>query len=171
MAAPCALRRGAHPRSRGENVETVTQVSKDAGSSPLTRGKPWVRTWSEGPFGLIPAHAGKTEPGFSIGAGLRAHPRSRGENDMVRLWLSHGKGSSPLTRGKRPRGDRRQRREGLIPAHAGKTPWSQGRRCIAEAHPRSRGENYISGNWTSLTPGSSPLTRGKRRTNESMTCP
>ena len=52
--------RGAHPRSRGENVLRAILAIVSAGSSPLTRGKhPHARTRSYAD-GLIPAHAGKT---------------------------------------------------------------------------------------------------------------
>ena len=37
---PRALRRTAHPRSRGENFLIVEVTEKLDGSSPLTRGKP-----------------------------------------------------------------------------------------------------------------------------------
>ena len=50
----------AHPRSRGENVFTKQPVFCDAGSSPLTRGKPGAALDCGVEGGLIPAHAGKT---------------------------------------------------------------------------------------------------------------
>ena len=71
------------------------------------------------------------------------------------------RGSSPLTRGKRCRRTQAACREGLIPAHAGKTASAPPPAWTSWAHPRSRGEN---GRWTtapSRWPGSSPLTRGK----------
>ena len=53
---------GAHPRSRGENMETDPTQAERFGSSPLTRGK----RGNQGPGSprrrLIPAHAGKTLP-------------------------------------------------------------------------------------------------------------
>ena len=115
------LRRGAHPRSRGENEYGSTQTVSNVGSSPLTRGKHAPRIQRLQQRGLIPAHAGKTPPGQHTVARLR--------------------GSSPLTRGKR-RGSRRLHNcAGLIPAHAGKTGalTTPAKRC--RAHPRSRGEN------------------------------
>ena len=71
--------------------------------------------------GLIPAHAGKTDTGGVSTYGHGAHPRSRGENASLLDDAADKLGSSPLTRGKRR--DRRTHpsREGLIPAHAGKT--------------------------------------------------
>ena len=71
--------------------------------------------------GLIPAHAGKTTPRNCPAWRARAHPRSRGENDLIRVAGYLSVGSSPLTRGKRggvPFGGVGLR---LIPAHAGKT--------------------------------------------------
>ena len=131
----------AHPRSRGENSDTVTKSRGCRGSSPLTRGKPIERFQDVFQDGLIPAHAGKTH-GRQAGAGARwAHPRSRGENKATDPITGDLEGSSPLTRGKR-----RHRRPqpvcgGLIPAHAGKTSSAISAWPSAPAHPRSRGEN------------------------------
>ena len=93
-------------------------------------------------MGLIPAHAGKTMPPLIDIAHREAHPRSRGENEAQALPdgslygsspLTRGKpitgagigslsgGSSPLTRGKPLIIDGMFTKNGLIPAHAGKT--------------------------------------------------
>ena len=111
------------------------------GSSPLTRGKPFgMRNVSPG-WGLIPAHAGKTDLTGPLLGRYGAHPRSRGENLGGPLGAGDVAGSSPLTRGK-PRvqlvicGS-----PGLIPAHAGTTPGSRRSSAKVRAHPRSRGEN------------------------------
>ena len=50
----------AHPRSRGENFQTLGSTVSAVGSSPLTRGKPRSSVRSGVTWGLIPAHAGKT---------------------------------------------------------------------------------------------------------------
>ena len=50
----------AHPRSRGENHHAPARAHEPTGSSPLTRGKPDLRTNAGGGERLIPAHAGKT---------------------------------------------------------------------------------------------------------------
>ena len=73
-------------------------------------------------------------------------------------------GSSPLTRGKPTVLGSVRRSSGLIPAHAGKTISEHANSDPAQAHPRSRGENDPLGLTLLLVPGSSPLTRGKRRT-------
>ena len=72
--------RAAHPRSRGENAETVNSTVSKSGSSPLTRGKRTHRHNHTNTRRLIPAHAGKTRRGPFTPRPRRAHPRSRGEN-------------------------------------------------------------------------------------------
>ena len=111
--------------------------------------------------GLIPAHAGKTQPRVVDGLLDRAHPRSRGENPDcgVRVFLSEG--SSPLTRGKPLGLGGRVVPPGLIPAHAGKTRQRASHTGGRPAHPRSRGENAFAAGHDTDIDGSSPLTRGK----------
>ena len=90
----------AHPRSRGENLSRAAWTLLTLGSSPLTRGKRERRRDPIAGARLIPAHAGKTRlfsADFLYG---RAHPRSRGENEMTNVYLGTAGGSSPLTRGK-----------------------------------------------------------------------
>ena len=76
----------------------------------------------------------------------------------MRSW-----GSSPLTRGKHRDSSARNRRAGLIPAHAGKTMHRMRSGSLCRAHPRSRGENAFQAAKNVATRGSSPLTRGKQR--------
>ena len=152
---------GAHPRSRGENLMRRRKTTVLVGSSPLTRGKPVSVPANEPVGGLIPAHAGKTRPGWRAGGHQGAHPRSRGENLPASWSMLVPPGSSPLTRGKRG-----WRRKGLdvrrlIPAHAGKTRSTPAPGTGTRAHPRSRGENYKSRRYRRCARGSSPLTRGK----------
>ena len=155
------MRQRAHPRSRGENLnQSITEPTAD-GSSPLTRGKHPAGFPSGQTTRLIPAHAGKTREGCGSGSTWEAHPRSRGENQVGETFVQIGTGSSPLTRGKPPRGRRGRCRHGLIPAHAGKTHlgFPGGGHC--RAHPRSRGENDGVVMMWAISGGSSPLTRGK----------
>ena len=51
--------------------------------------------------------------------------------------------------------------DGLIPAHAGKTPCRPLTASMSAAHPRSRGENATGSICVGSRVGSSPLTRGK----------
>ena len=151
----------AHPRSRGENRPILAPWIGVAGSSPLTRGKLSIAATNTAPMGLIPAHAGKTSRTPRCRHRARAHPRSRGENQLGMPETTRLQGSSPLTRGKRRRLDNLHGVLGLIPAHAGKTLQPMGRRLHLGAHPRSRGENEIARAEDVNSNGSSPLTRGK----------
>ena len=154
---------GAHPRSRGENRDCGTKRRGSAGSSPLTRGKLCARERDADGGGLIPAHAGKTEANVEYLHEQGAHPRSRGENNVLVAPVSSLDGSSPLTRGKLARGLAGGRSRRLIPAHAGKTQVRLRACCERPAHPRSRGENLHSRAGHVVLTGSSPLTRGKLR--------
>ncbi|KXB52459.1 hypothetical protein HMPREF0307_02210 [Corynebacterium sp. DNF00584] len=71
--------------------------------------------------GLIPAHAGSTEPLGRVIIAARAHPRSRGEHQSLVLLEGPHCGSSPLTRGARVGQGFSVGGVGLIPAHAGST--------------------------------------------------
>ena len=94
---------------------------------------------------------------------MRAHPRSRGENQRRAEEQLALAGSSPLTRGKLACTTYRARCIGLIPAHAGKTRNALRIEDPRRAHPRSRGENDPAYRWVDADGGSSPLTRGKLR--------
>ena len=132
---------GAHPRSRGENMNWDTHTWRGVGSSPLTRGKPCDWTQWRACNGLIPAHAGKTVGPDGGGGHGWAHPRSRGENMRTDYRIDWIQGSSPLTRGKHGTKPRRSYPRRLIPAHAGKTRSMPAHGLGLRAHPRSRGEN------------------------------
>ena len=131
----------AHPRSRGENPIEPLNEEAEAGSSPLTRGKPCPWRPGSRPGRLIPAHAGKTWSPPTTPEPMWAHPRSRGENWRRSRPRSRPRGSSPLTRGKPSVRVRRGGGPRLIPAHAGKTATCPYSESLAWAHPRSRGEN------------------------------
>ena len=105
-----------------------TADAHGAGSSPLTRGKRFQERGRPDESGIIPAHAGKTPTPTLSCSQSRDHPRSRGENSHNDTLGEFFQGSSPLTRGKLSTIGRRVGREGIIPAHAGKTQWS-GRYC------------------------------------------
>ena len=151
----------AHPRSRGENHPVPGTTFWYRGSSPLTRGKPHGCVQGVVARRLIPAHAGKTLPASRWARRARAHPRSRGENLVDDASQVLHPGSSPLTRGKLWAEGRRPWREGLIPAHAGKTLLYGPLLAATWAHPRSRGENPAGRRRIAPQRGSSPLTRGK----------
>ena len=82
--------------------------------------------------------------------------------------LGHEWGSSPLTRGKRLARLTLVELAGLIPAHAGKTTMLAAPMYLVGAHPRSRGENVACLSVARTRVGSSPLTRGKLRNQETQ---
>ena len=151
----------AHPRSRGENRAYALTRSPHSGSSPLTRGKRVEVDRRDIAHRLIPAHAGKTCVCDSRLFNIPAHPRSRGENVGRAGLRAVAYGSSPLTRGKHRVKLGIRLFIGLIPAHAGKTPYQSGPLAQKRAHPRSRGENSATNPRYRWRSGSSPLTRGK----------
>ena len=136
-------------------------MAEQNGSSPLTRGKLRDLRKDVQMAGLIPAHAGKTASSRRLTAATAAHPRSRGENSPQLILVMSPRGSSPLTRGKRPWRAHGHRRRRLIPAHAGKTETPSAVARLSKAHPRSRGENGGAISLVIDDCGSSPLTRGK----------
>ena len=155
--------RQAHPRSRGENGGVNSASEPLEGSSPLTRGKRTRSITRSLTTRLIPAHAGKTQRWPPTTRSRAAHPRSRGENVDDLGFVLGRRGSSPLTRGKRPLRNTHRHRRRLIPAHAGKTINEDQKEPNNAAHPRSRGENEPEHKEEEDMQGSSPLTRGKRR--------
>ena len=70
----------AHPRVGGENIGKYVDQVRAAGSSPRGRGKHLSYTPNQPTVGLIPAWAGKTQPGGHVNNQIWAHPRVGGEN-------------------------------------------------------------------------------------------
>ena len=133
------------------------------GSSPHTRGAPSVCCPAFGFRRIIPAYAGSTfgDPGGS--SALPDHPRIRGEHYAKTFEDWNVQGSSPHTRGAQGVESRRRVLGRIIPAYAGSTsPSFQPSRWLWD-HPRIRGEHRVSRPATGRVPGSSPHTRGARR--------
>ena len=151
----------AHPHSRGENWGSALECRDLVGSSPLTRGKHYLNRPGVVQGRLIPTHAGKTRRGWHPRAGSRAHPHSRGENNLSHERHCLASGSSPLTRGKPVLRLSSRCAHRLIPTHAGKTSLTRSVSSTGSAHPHSRGENNDKPHRTDPVGGSSPLTRGK----------
>ena len=88
------------------------------------------------------------------------HPRIRGEHRSVSPGKAFSAGSSPHTRGAHfPEWDATGVLR-IIPAYAGSTRLHVPRRNLSPDHPRIRGEHWVKLRMASLTPGSSPHTRG-----------
>ncbi len=142
-----------------------------SGSSPLTRGAPLRSTGRVERKGLIPAHAGSTTRFVPLRLRQRAHPRSRGEHLWLHSVVCRYEGSSPLTRGALPSMNQKGGWLGLIPAHAGSTPFRGPSGLVLTAHPRSRGEHRFAAASKTSSTGSSPLTRGAPLLNSELRSP
>ena len=135
----------AHPRACGENPWNIFSQYINEGSSPRMRGKLWHALFLFARFGLIPAHAGKTQRWNEPTYCYWAHPRACGENTFPREDGGADGGSSPRMRGKPPRFQLTAHAVRLIPAHAGKTMARAKNSGLARAHPRACGENVKQG--------------------------
>ena len=130
------------------------------GSSPLTRGTPYLDVAEVACGGLIPARAGNILRAAAKLSRARAHPRSRGEHQGIAARPAVAPGSSPLARGTSLGFIPRKIGDGLIPARAGNIIRVSARGGPLRAHPRSRGEHpALRRQWCPVR-GSSPLARG-----------
>ena len=89
----------AHPRSRGEHLDSLVACLHQVGSSPLARGTPFRCCGVSLMLRLIPARAGNMHASTKPAASCPAHPRSRGEHITAICILLMAPGSSPLARG------------------------------------------------------------------------
>ena len=132
-----------HPRIRGTNKNSIWHSFEDSGSSPHTRDKRDnifdTRIYS----GIIPAYAGQiTIPFIRLGKQWD-HPRIRGTNIGVKLFLKTLVGSSPHTRDKLVYRLKNLLSNGIIPAYAGQILYGLRYESIMWDHPRIRGTNLI----------------------------
>ena len=134
------IRASVHPRPRGEATAASPVDRIFGGPSPPTRGSPRSPRARLAAEGSIPAHAGKPPTARDGSAGVRVHPRPRGEALRAAAGLSSSAGPSPPTRGSRSAARRKAVPCRSIPAHAGK-PLTYGQFMETLAvHPRPRGE-------------------------------
>ena len=152
-----------HPRIRGEHPSRRSTRSASMGSSPHTRGAQVGRIPPHVAPGIIPAYAGSTTPLTSRRPSRPDHPRIRGEHVGLAWEGVKLVGSSPHTRGAQPASCDRGDGPGIIPAYAGST-FNRIFPALPKAdHPRIRGE-HADGALTQMSiGGSSPHTRGARR--------
>ena len=114
----------AHPSVCRESATAWTEEDCAHDSSPRVRGKQ-INLQVQAPCpGLIPACAGKTRRLLAWLPASWAHPRVCGENAPSTTATKAAHGSSPRVRGKQRRSRRRRGGPGLIPACAGKTPYT-----------------------------------------------
>ena len=166
--ATAGRRRGAHPRWRGEHWLPRGGLSNVEGSSPLARGAHTQNKGGKHGLGLIPAGAGSTLQVEINAHSSPAHPRWRGEHVPISVGVKTSAGSSPLARGAPERAAEIFLWLGLIPAGAGST-WRRWVRLFwSRAHPRWRGEHWLSSRSCWGVVGSSPLARGARLSRKSI---
>ncbi len=93
------------------------------------------------------------------------HPRTRGEHFLPGRRGADYSGSSPHTRGTRIARRGFAARDRFIPAHAGNTTTNHSQSADGPVHPRTRGEHGLTRRRTRGSGGSSPHTRGTRRSS------
>ena len=164
-------RRGAprwdHPRIRGEHVAHAGLDRADRGSSPHTRGAPDRRQVGQSCDGIIPAYAGSTGTLRLLYIQSRDHPRIRGEHAVFANQVAKTKGSSPHTRGAPTSTAPTPPWRRIIPAYAGSTRTLYPTMSSTKDHPRIRGEHVQMNRAIADGSGSSPHTRGARRSRGS----
>ena len=132
-------------------------------SPPHMRGKARHCAAVHGYRGITPAHAGKSFTSFYHCTTFWDHPRTCGEK-LIPPLLGFGlTGSPPHMRGKERGSTSRQRRKGITPAHAGKSPAMSPGHITLRDHPRTCGEKGISDFSGNYEDGSPPHMRGKAR--------
>ena len=130
------------------------------GSSPHTRGARRSRHPGRSLPRIIPAYAGSTPCSWAACPWVWDHPRIRGEHVERYLAPNQSVGSSPHTRGARPRLTGCPWRRRIIPAYAGSTSPPEPRPGPPPDHPRIRGEHDSGRRHGRGRGGSSPHTRG-----------
>ena len=150
-----------HPRTCGEKVTNIADVSRRMGSPPHMRGKAFGNSASATADGITPAHAGKSIPHRTCYKIQRDHPRTCGEKLNVCIPDGYNVGSPPHMRGKAIRRCHCIPPLRITPAHAGKRHWRSGGNAAAWDHPRTCGEKKPTFGSDFFTLGSPPHMRGK----------
>ena len=149
-----------HPRSRGEYGEREAVSCIGLGSSPLSRGIPFLGSNNSINKRIIPALAGNTPAPPVVASTIADHPRSRGEYYQMATEEHQAKGSSPLSRGILDDLVGGEVHGRIIPALAGNTVTPRSDDGRTADHPRSRGEYRLLEPPARVQEGSSPLSRG-----------
>ena len=149
-----------HPRVCGEHLTVVPVRVPARGSSPRVRGTPDCGSCPCACPRFIPACAGNT-PSVPRGPCDRpVHPRVCGEHAQLEVAVVGAGGSSPRVRGTLGNRYTQQAAGRFIPACAGNTTNSSGRRSRPSVHPRVCGEHSVNDAEDDVGRGSSPRVRG-----------
>ncbi len=132
---------GDHPRVRGEHRGVDAPVVCPMGPSPRARGARVHGGVAVDDLGTIPACAGSTAAARPRPWSPWDHPRVRGEHGAGRERQRSSPGPSPRARGARCGTRTATFVAGTIPACAGSTEPSSGRKAPPRDHPRVRGEH------------------------------
>ena len=126
------------------------------------RGTPWIDRVRGVQAGIIPAHAGNTNPQRQANCLARDHPRACGEHGTKGAKDKSKAGSSPRMRGTHDLYHDVNAERGIIPAHAGNTIRADARGSFRRDHPRACGEHPVQKSTALANGGSSPRMRGTR---------
>ena len=150
-----------HPRACGENTEKRQLNQCIKGSPPRMRGK--LQRYLNVPafHRITPAHAGKTAINLLRPQGAEDHPRACGENGAGGQGMRTQRESPPRMRGKQHLRCDSLGRQGITPAHAGKTVKNHVAIVILKDHPRACGENFRDLQQCASGAQSPPRMRGK----------
>ena len=110
-----------HPRTCGEKVKPVVYFSICAGSPPRMRGKGSMSHCVASLNGITPAYAGKSTEQAETACNNQDHPRVCGEKYQDCTRIHHAQGSPPHMRGKEGAVLVQLCKDGITPAHAGKS--------------------------------------------------
>ena len=138
------------------------------GSPPHMRGKGGKNHRSVLQSRITPAHAGKSRPHPCTLGGMRDHPRTCGEKLHLPSLCLRLQGSPPHMRGKGPFLLSSCARDGITPAHAGKSLLPFPVHKSPEDHPRTCGEKVSSISPMKCLKGSPPHMRGKAQKTERL---
>ena len=150
-----------HPRACGENLDLKWREIDMKGSPPRMRGKLTQCGVGAGREGITPAHAGKTLLLKRLRTERRDHPRACGENRLSPPRKQGKVGSPPRMRGKPLNAFSYFAKNGITPAHAGKTCDHRPNVAVFRDHPRACGENLNKMLHDLGVQGSPPRMRGK----------
>ena len=149
-----------HPRTCGEQSESVFSFSIITGSPPHMRGTAAAALAILLLPRITPAHAGNSLNAYTIRHGTEDHPRTCGEQFRVCAAMLAILGSPPHMRGTDfnwffPVSECR-----ITPAHAGNSKSVGDINCLSWDHPRTCGEQYTKVHRITGDKGSPPHMRG-----------
>ena len=160
-----------HPRSCGAHPPAAINITGNSGSSPRMRGSLVALIRRRFCTGIISAHAGLTAVPCACRRLHKDHPRACGAHIPLRIAIRDIAGSSPRMRGSHLQGLFTIRHVGIIPAHAGLTPFTESDLPKLRDHPRVCGAHSCLLRSSFLASGSSPRMRGSPGALPTLRCP